>query len=372
MTTTLTPIQLREARSDNMLLSGILPVYDYDEQYWVKSQFSNKKYKTTLNSCSCPDNKRGYICKHILLLKKTLAEQNPQDKEKCLKCGSKNLKKNGTRKVVSGKKQRWLCFDCNHSFVIEDIRENKASVEIVVKSMDMYMKGESYRAIANSLKQFYNLKVSQVSVMNWVKRYITVIDEHMKQYTPQVSDTWHTDEQFIKVKGKLRYVWNCMDNETRFLLANNVTGSRTIANARKLFKQAKSTADKKAQLVITDGSFSYNKAVQKEFATYKNPKPHYRYVSIRQKDSNNNIIERFHGTYRDREKSMRSMKTLEGANTFSKGFRLYYNFVRPHKALGNKTPAQVSGLDVKADWEKMMRNAIEQPTLNISEKTTDY
>jgi len=359
ITQTLTPIQLRNERSDNMLLAGILPVYDYDEQYWVKSQFSNKKYKTTLNSCTCPDFKKGYICKHILLLKKTLDEQTSTDKEKCLKCGSKSLKKNGTRKVVSGKKQRWLCLECNHSFVIEDIRENKASVETVVKSMDMYMKGESYRAIANSLKQFHNLKVSQVSVMNWVKRYISIIDEHMKQYTPIVSDVWHTDEQFIKVKGKQRYVWNCMDNKTRFLLANNVTNQRSTKDARTLFQQAKKTANKKAQTIITDGAFAYNKAVQKEFKTYKNPNPHYRYVSLRQHDSNNNIIERFHGTYRQREKSMRSMKTLKGANTFSKGFRLYYNFVRPHINLNGKTPAQVSGIKVNADWIELMKSAID-------------
>lgn len=95
-TQTLTPIQLREARSDNMLLSGILPVYDYDEQYWVKSQFSNKKYKTTLNSCSCPDFKRGYICKHILLLKKSLEEQTPKEEIKCLKCSSNNRLLNRT------------------------------------------------------------------------------------------------------------------------------------------------------------------------------------------------------------------------------------------------------------------------------------
>lgn len=358
MTTTLTPIQLREQKSDNMLLSGILPVYDYDEQYWVKSQFSNKKYKTTLNSCSCPDNKAGYICKHILLLKKTLEEETPKEKEKCLKCGSENLKKNGTRKVVSGKKQRWLCLDCSHSFVIEDIRENKASVEIVVKSMDMYMKGESYRAIANSLKQFHNLKVNHTSIIRWVKKYIKVIDEYTKQFTPNVSDRWHTDEQFIKVSGKQKYVWNCMDNKTRFLLANNVTNQRSTKDARNLFKDAKKVAGKKALTMVTDGSFSYVDAVKKEFRTYKNPNPHYRYVSLRQHDSNNNILERYHGNYRAREKSMRSMKSLDGANTFSTGFKLFHNFIRPHQSFNGKTPAQMSGIKLNANWEELMKNAL--------------
>lgn len=360
-TETLTPIQLREQRSSYMADLGIMPVYDYDEQYWIKSQFSNKKYKTTINSCSCPDNKAGYICKHILLLKKTLDEQNPKDKEKCLKCSSNNLKKNGTRAVKTGKKQRWICLDCSHSFVIEDIRENKASVEIVVLCMDKYMKGSSYRQIANSLKQFQNLKVSQMSVMRWVKKYTEVIDNYVKQYTPSVSDVWHTDEQFIKVKGKVNYVWNCMDNKTRFLLASNVTEKRTTENARTLFKQAKQQASKKAQTIITDGAFAYSQAVRKEFMTYKNKNPHYRYVSLRQHDSNNNIIERYHGTFRQREKNMRCMKTLKGANMFNKGFAIYYNFIKPHMSLDNKTPAQASGIKFYGNWEDLMRSALKSP-----------
>ena len=54
------------------------------------------------------------------------------------------------------------------------------------------------------------------------ERYIKLIDEYTKQYTPNVSDVWHTDEQIIKVKGVQKYVWNCMDNKTRFLLTFSV------------------------------------------------------------------------------------------------------------------------------------------------------
>jgi transposase-like protein len=370
MTQTLTPLQLREMRTNTMLDIGITPIYDYDENYWVQSQNSSKKYKTTLNSCSCPDNKAGFICKHILLLKKHLDKESVTDEIKCLNCSSNNLKKNGTRAVVSGKKQRWLCLDCSHSFVMDDIRENKASVEIVVLCMDKYMKGSSYRQIANSLKQFHNLKVSQMSVMRWVKRYTEVISNYTQQYTLNVSDTWHTDEQFIKVRGKVNYVWNCMDNETRFLLASNVTEKRTTANARTLFKKAKQTANKKAQLVITDGAFAYSQAVRKEFMTYKNKNPHYRYVSLRQKDSNNNIVERYHGTFRQREKNMRCMKTLKGTNMFNKGFAIYYNFIKPHMSLDNKTHAQAGGIKFYGNWEDLMRSALKNPierTLAVKE-----
>ena len=149
-----------------------------------------------------------------------------------------------------------------------------------------------------------------------------------------------------------------ISNETKMSTNLLVTHSRTTKNAQKLFKMAKSTAQKKAQTIITDGSFSYSKSVKKEFKTYKNPKPHYLYVSFKQKDSNNNIIERYHGTHKDRTKSMRGMKSLKGVQIYNKGFKNYYNFVKPHSSLG-MTPAQYSGLGVPASWEKIMKSTLD-------------
>ena len=357
MTQTLTPLQEREIKSINMLDNGILPIYHYDNQYWVKSQFYDKKYKTSVNKCSCPDNKKGYICKHILLLKKT--NNKPKLKPKCLKCSSENIIKKGIQKSKSGNKQKWNCNQCNNYFVINEVSENKANIKIITKCMDLYFKGESYRSIANTLKQFNDLNITQVSVMNWVKKYTLIMDDYLKQFNPVVSDTWHTDEQFIKVKGVQKYIWNCMDNQTKFLLASDVSHKRTTKDAQNLFKNAKITANKKAQTIITDGSFSYSKSVKKEFATRQNKKPHYRYVSFRQKDSNNNIIERYHGTHKDRTKSMRGMKTMKGIQTYNIGFKNYYNFVKPHLSLDGLTPAQVSGLSVNPNWKNIMKNALE-------------
>ena len=351
------PIQLRKQRRDLMTQNGIKPVYDSNDQYWIKSQYSSRKYRTSLTNCSCPDHKTGYVCKHILLLQEFLKPESVV-KQLCLKCNSSQLVKNGTRKTINGKKQLWKCKECRYRFTIKDVREYKATMETIVKSMDLYMKGESYRSITNTLKQFHNTQVSQVSVMHWIKKYIAIMDDYLKEFKPEASRTWHADEQFIKVRNVQKYVWNCMDNETRFLLASHVSDKRDNRSATKMFKEAKRTADRKDVTIITDGAFSYNKTVKKEFWSYKNTKPHYRYVSLREKSDNNNIIERYHGTHKDRTKTMRSMKTLEGANLFNKGFKNYYNFIRPHETLEGRTPAQAGGLKVKASWKDIMQEAI--------------
>ena len=45
---------------------------------------------------------------------------------------------------------------------------------------------------------------------------------------------------------------------------------------------------------------------------------------------------------REREKVMRHLKKASSADKVFKGYRAYYNFVRPHMALENHTPAQAA------------------------------
>lgn len=357
--------QLRKERSQAMLKAGIEPIKDGFNEYWIPSQNSNKRYKVTIKdkwySCECPDNKEGNLCKHILLLKTYLAiklqakEHNVEVSHFCPSCQSHNLQKDGTRKTTLGKKQRWLCKDCNKRFVNEPIKKIKGNMDTIITAIDLYMKGVSYRGIADSLKQFYGLRLSHVTIMNWVNNYMAMINDYVDNLKPQVSDQWHADEQFIKAKGKQEYIWNVLDNDTRFLLASNESPTRKYDDARKTFQMAKKVAGKKAKVVVTDGAFNYKKAVRKEFMTYENMHPHKRYVSIRAKDCSNNNIERFHGTFRQRDKVMKGF----GGNQkqFAENFRTYYNFIKQHKSLG-MTPSQKAGISNKGEWRELLTKSL--------------
>jgi len=87
--------------------------------------------------------------------------------------------------------------------------------------------------------------------MRWVHDFMDKINKYVSSLTPDVGDEWMADEQFTKIKGKMHYIWNCMDEDTRFLLANRVTPTRAAKDARALFKDAKKTAQKKAKTVTT-------------------------------------------------------------------------------------------------------------------------
>ena len=366
MTDEKTPYQLRKERSNAMLENGIEPVKDGYEYFIPSQSEQGKKYHVTIckgwYSCECHDNKAGNLCKHILFLKTWFALRFQQKEHKvevahpCPNCESKVLRKFGTRKTTMGRKQIWKCLSCTHRFVNTPVQKIKGDTEAVITAIDLSMKGVSLRGIADSLKQLYGLEVTHVTVMNWVQKYMVLINAHVAQFKPSVGDVWHADEQFIKARGKQEYVWNVLDGDTRFLLAAHESPTRNYGDARATFQEAKATAGKKARTVVTDGAFSYERAVRKEFATRENPKPHHRYISLREKDASNNKIERYHGTFRQRDKVMKGFGGNQASHAAN--FRTYYNFVKPHHAHNGRTPAQAAGIPQDPRWREILLRSL--------------
>jgi transposase-like protein len=123
-----------------------------------------------------------------------------------------------------------------------------------------------------------------------------------------------------------------------------LTEKREIADARQVLAQASSISKTRPMAIVTDGLRVYEDAISKEFYTMKTPRTqHVRIPNIRDR-SNNNMVERLHGTIRQRNKSMRGLDDEQTAQTIMDGMRLYYNFLRRHSALNGKTPAQKANI----------------------------
>lgn len=79
--------------------------------------------------------------------------------------------------------------------------------------------------------------------------------------------------------------------------------------------------------------------------------------------SNNNKVEPWHNTVRERVKVMRGLHSDKSAAKFNEGFKAYYNFVRPNQALGGKTPAEVAGIDLKLGenrWLGLIKGSVKK------------
>jgi len=68
-------------------------------------------------------------------------------------------------------------------------------------------------------------------------------------------------------------------------------------------------------------------------------------------------MERLNGEIRDREKTMRGLKTKE--TPILKGYQIFHNYIRGHEGLEGKTPSEACGIKVegKNKWLTLIQNA---------------
>jgi putative transposase len=340
-----------------------------ENTYMVKSQSGNGVYEVLKASigwmCQCPDHiYRGATCKHIhaVLFSQSIRAEVAMRRiapiesvTECIYCGSTDLKKDGLRKNKSGTIQKYYCRTC-HKYMTFNIgfEKMKHNPQAVTTAMQLYFSGESLRNTMHSLK-LLGVEVSHQTVYNWIRKYVKLMKEYAEKLVPKVGDTWRADEVYVKVKGDLKYLFAMMDDETRFWIAQEVAETKHQHDARKLFMQARRLMKKQPKTFITDGLPTYSVTAKRIFPNAK----HIRHIRL-QGDHNNNKMERMNGEIRDREKTMRGIKTKD--TVILEGYQLYHNFIREHQALNGKTPAEACGIKVegKNRWLTLIQNASKQ------------
>ncbi len=356
-----------------------------DAYYQVTQTFKDRHARMRNQAtwaCTCPDHTtRNMICKHIHAVqlslkiagdikeKSTPAHiEETEQKIVCPVCKSVKVGKWGNRKTGFGSVQRYSCHNCNHTFVIDKgFCRMKNSPKTITLTLDLYFKGVSLRKIADHLSQFENVTVNQGTILRWIRKYLKHLSQYAEKYKADVGNIWHCDETtiFIKKEGEKKYyewIWNLMDNKTRYLLACQITETRFVKDARKPLKKAKEVTEVKPDAIVTDGLPAYNEAIKAEFygLNERVQNPHVRLKDFETKP-NNNILERLNGTFRERTKVMRSLDSSFGAEEFVAGMQTYYNYIRPHQGIGGLTPAQMANIPINLmgnRWETMIGLAI--------------
>jgi transposase-like protein len=372
-------INARKVRGMTILEEGIEPKEVNKSRWIVPSQSGNGAYTVrffyTPNmkwTCTCPDYEhRGLPCKHINAVKiwKNIKDKFEQlnlkikqnikvddfEIECCKFCHSTDFIKYGRKNG----KQVYKCKSCNRKFVNNvDFENLKYNPKIVALTLDLYFRGLSLRKISSHLKEFYELSVSYMTIHRWIDKYIGIMNEYVNTIQPDIGKVWHADEMYVNIGGSWEYLWNVMDEKTRYQLCSVVSTERRVRDARIVFQKAKrNVGNRKPKFIITDGLHSYKRAINKEFLTTHGETEHLYNVGLHQ-HPNNNHVERLHGTIRNREKTLRGVKKED--SKIIEGHRLYYNFIKPHESLGGKTPSEEAGITIDGSnkWLTLMHNAI--------------
>lgn len=287
----------------------------------------------------------------------------------CKYCQSTKVVKHGKL----GDKQRYLCKECGHKFYDgSDFPRMRTESRIISSSIDFYFEGLSVRKIQTQIEKLYGVHVSQVTVWKWIMKYSRLVSEYVETLAPQLLGIYHIDETAIKCKGVQKWFWEIIDEQTKFLVASHLSGSRTAEDAIALFEKSLRVAKRKPISLYVDGLSAYIEGYNKVFRTLrKDTRPELiRKVGIRAVNSNNSV-ERLHGTLKDRIKPTRGLKGEETVRTLLEGWVVHYNYVRKHQTLKGKTPAQASGIEMKNDWYVLVKEATKCKAINEEEPKTE-
>lgn len=74
----------------------------------------------------------------------------------------------------------------------------------------------------------------------------------------------------------------------------------------------------------------------------------------------NQLIERYHATYRERDKVIRGLKSEKTANRYVENWKTFYNFVRLRMSFNGLTPSEVAGINIglgRTRWLNLIKLA---------------
>jgi putative transposase len=138
---------------------------------------------------------------------------------------------------------------------------------------------------------------------------------HMRSY-PQWR--WHLDEVFVKVNGRLCYLWRAVDHDLEAV----VTAKRDKGAALKLLKRIMKKYGA-PRSVVTDGLRAYSAAMNEIGAANRHE------VGRRL----NNRAENSHQPFRRRDRAMQCFRSMKTLQKFSSAHAEVYNHFNPERHL---------------------------------------
>jgi transposase-like protein len=261
----------------------------------------------------------------------------------CKLCGTDEVTKYGTK---SGLQYYW-CKKCKRKFAGNNALPGmRFPPREIASALNMFYEGLSLNGIRRHLDHDYNILPSDATVYEWMVRFTRQALEVPITSKARTGSIWAADETVLRVGGgrtkegadNTIWFWDVLDEESRLLLASHMSRTRTIKDAEATFLEAQHLAITAPKFVVTDRLRSYIDGIERVFGAET--------VHIQSggmsTETHNNLIERFHGTIKQRTKVMRGMHNLQTAELVMGGWGIHYNFFRPHKGLRGSTPGEVA------------------------------
>ena len=166
----------------------------------------------------------------------------------CTRCGSSNKVKRGFVK----ERQRYTCKDCGYNYTV--VQKSTAKPDTVKRqALQLYLEGLGFRSIGRILK------VSHVSVYNWIKSFGAKLEDIKSETEIEVveMDEMHS---YIGQKKNSCWIWIAVDRYGKRFV-HFVIGDRSSQTCGRLWDVLKA---KKLGRIMTDAWKAYQNIVPQE------------------------------------------------------------------------------------------------------------
>lgn len=162
--------------------------------------------------------------------------------------------------------------------------------------------------------------VSYEVIRRWCAKFGQAYANELRRRRSRPGDKWHLDEVFIKINGKLHYLWRAVDQDGN-VLDVLVQSRRNAKAARKFFRKRLKGLGYVPRVIVTDKLGSYQVA-QRELTGS---------VEHRQSKYLNNRAENSHQPTRQRERAMKRFTSPGHAQRFLSAFGGISPHFRPRR-----------------------------------------
>lgn len=232
------------------------------------------------------------------------------------------------------------------------------------------------RKTALMLRQLFGITISHQTVLNYAEA-AAFYCHHFNLAHKGTLDTYLPgDETYIKICGRHAYVFFFLSEKRRQIIAYHVADSRATLPATVAMTEAARTASPEQVLsFITDGNPAYLEAwhfinAQRQSQNNAQPFTHHKVIGLQNLDSESEeyrrykqLIERLNRTYKHHIRVANGFGSWNGAIALTALFVTYYNFLRPHLALGYQVPIPDAGLAAIPLLQNQWCHLLERATL---------
>jgi len=164
--------------------------------------------------------------------------------------------------------------------------------------------------------------VSYESVREWCLKFGAAYAKRIRAHGPRPGDRWHLDEVFLKIQGKLQYLWRAVDQDGE-VLDILVQPRRNKRAAKKFFRKLLKVLQYVPRAIVTDKLRSYAAAKAEILPS----------VQHELRTGLNNRAENSHQPTRERERRIQGFKSPGQAQRFLAAFGVIASFFRPGRHL---------------------------------------